>query len=391
MTSTNASPDWRGSCDLQDFLDRQSGQLSAGQKTRVALAKALINTPDVLLLDEPTASLDPDTADWVRTRLERYREEHRATILLASHNMPEVERLCDDVLMMKTGRIVDHGVAGGADRPATAARRWRTCSSTSRAAAATDARPTGATRPRNERRPGDFDRRALPFLLAPQGRRHGAPPLVSAALFLAAHRRPHLLAGGADADVGVPAALPHRASRAGSSQVGGAFIGAVLLWDILFRGQIGFSISFLEELWSRNLGNLMMTPLRPVELVAALMAMSVVRVLIGLVPVSFLAIVFFGFNFWQLGLAVIAFFFNLILTSWSIGLISSGMVLKKGLGAEGLAWSLTFVLLPLCCVYYPVSVLPDWLQWWRSRCRRRMSSKGFGRSSSTACSTGGRW
>ena len=148
----------------------------------------------------------------------------------------------------------------------------------------------------------------------------------------------------------------------GFVQVGGAFIGAVLLWDTLFRGQIGFSISFLEELWSRNLGNLMMTPLRPVELVAALMTMSIIRVLIGLVPVSLLAIVFFGFNIWQLGLAIIAFFFNLIFTSWSIGLISSGMVLKKGLAAEALAWSLTFVLLPLCCVYYPVSVLPDWLQ-----------------------------
>jgi ABC-2 type transport system permease protein len=135
-----------------------------------------------------------------------------------------------------------------------------------------------------------------------------------------------------------------------------------LLWDTLFRGQIGFSISFLEELWSRNLGNLMMTPLRPVELVAALMTMSIIRVLIGLVPVSLLAIVFFGFNIWLLGLAIVAFFFNLIFTSWSIGLISSGMVLKKGLGAEALAWSLTFVLLPLCCVYYPVSVLPDWLQ-----------------------------
>jgi ABC-2 type transport system ATP-binding protein len=95
--------------NLSDFLDRPSGQLSAGQKTRVALAKALINTPDVLLLDEPTASLDPDTADWVRSRLERYRTEHRATILLASHNMPEVERLCDEVLMMKAGKIVDQG------------------------------------------------------------------------------------------------------------------------------------------------------------------------------------------------------------------------------------------------------------------------------------------
>jgi ABC-2 type transport system ATP-binding protein len=95
--------------DLGDFIDRQSGQLSAGQKTRVALAKALINNPDVLLLDEPTASLDPDTADWVRSHLERYRRERRATILLASHNMPEVERLCDDVVMMRAGKIVDRG------------------------------------------------------------------------------------------------------------------------------------------------------------------------------------------------------------------------------------------------------------------------------------------
>ena len=76
-----------------------------------------------------------------------------------------------------------------------------------------------------------------------------------------------------------------------------------------------------------------------------------------------MAIAFFGFNFWSLGLAVPAFFFNLILTSWSIGLIASGMVLRKGMGAEGLAWSLTFLLLPLCCVYYPVAILPDWLQW----------------------------
>ena len=95
--------------DLGEFLDRPAGQLSAGQKTRVALAKALINRPAVLLLDEPTASLDPDTGDWVRGWLERYRAESGCTILLASHNMAEVERLCDDVLMLKKGRIVDRG------------------------------------------------------------------------------------------------------------------------------------------------------------------------------------------------------------------------------------------------------------------------------------------
>src|SRR5271155_1490923 len=91
--------------DLCDFLDRPSGKLSAGQKTRVALAKALINRPELLLLDEPTASLDPDTADWIRQHLETYRKENGATILLASHNMLEVERLCDRVIIMKRGRI----------------------------------------------------------------------------------------------------------------------------------------------------------------------------------------------------------------------------------------------------------------------------------------------
>jgi ABC-2 type transport system ATP-binding protein len=95
--------------DLGNLLDRPAGQLSAGQKTRVALAKALINRPELLLLDEPTASLDPDTGDWVRTWLERYRTESHCTILLATHNMSEVERLCSHVLMLKRGRIVDRG------------------------------------------------------------------------------------------------------------------------------------------------------------------------------------------------------------------------------------------------------------------------------------------
>jgi ABC-2 type transport system ATP-binding protein len=93
--------------ELGEFLDRANGKLSAGQKTRVALAKALINQPELLLLDEPTASLDPDTADWIRQHLETYRKENGATILLASHNMLEVERLCDRVIIMKRGRIED--------------------------------------------------------------------------------------------------------------------------------------------------------------------------------------------------------------------------------------------------------------------------------------------
>jgi ABC-2 type transport system ATP-binding protein len=99
--------------ELSDLLDRPSGKLSAGQKTRVSLAKALLNSPDLLLLDEPTASLDPDTADWVRARIERYRAEQNATLLIASHNMAEVERLCERVIFMKQGHIEDDDTPAG--------------------------------------------------------------------------------------------------------------------------------------------------------------------------------------------------------------------------------------------------------------------------------------
>jgi len=147
------------------------------------------------------------------------------------------------------------------------------------------------------------------------------------------------------------------------ARAAGVFIGAVLLWDILFRGQLGFSISFLEEMYSHNLANLMMSPLRPVEFIAALMIMSIVRLLIGMVPVTLLALAFFGFNFWSLGLPLIAFFINLILTSWAIGIFVAGLLLRNGMGAESMAWTIMFLFLPLTCVYYPVTVLPHWLQY----------------------------
>jgi len=147
------------------------------------------------------------------------------------------------------------------------------------------------------------------------------------------------------------------------ARAGGVFIGSVLLWDILFRGQLGFSISFLEEMYARNLGNIMMSPLRPVEFISALMIMSIVRLSIGMVPVSLLAIAFFGFNLWSFGLALAAFFANLILTSWSVGIFVAGLLLRNGLGAESMAWTIMFLFLPLTCVYYPVAVLPHWLQY----------------------------
>jgi len=148
-----------------------------------------------------------------------------------------------------------------------------------------------------------------------------------------------------------------------SGKLAGTLIGAVLLWDILLRAQQGFAFSFLEEMWSRNLANLLMSPLRPSEFVVVLMAMSVVRLLVGVIPVTLLAYLVFGFNIWSLGLAFAAFFCVLALFAWAVGLFVCGMLLRYGLGAENLAWSLMFAVQPLGCVYYPVSTLPEWLQY----------------------------
>jgi ABC-2 type transport system permease protein len=143
----------------------------------------------------------------------------------------------------------------------------------------------------------------------------------------------------------------------------GTLLGAVLLWDVLVRGGLGFSISFLEEMWAKNIGNLMMSPLTPLEFVVSLSVMSIIRLMIGLVPVSLIALALFGFNLWAMGLPLIAFFMNLIFTSWAVSLVVAGLVLRHGLGAESLAWTAIFIMMPLCAVYYPVSVLPETVQY----------------------------
>jgi ABC-2 type transport system permease protein len=142
----------------------------------------------------------------------------------------------------------------------------------------------------------------------------------------------------------------------------GLFVGGLLLWDILLRSQQGFAFAFLEELWSRNLGNLLMSPLRPSEFVVSLMVISLIRLAIGVVPVTLLAIPLFGFNLWSLGLPLAAFFVALVITGWALGLVIIGLLLRHGLGAEALSWSLMFVLMPITCVYYPVTTLPAVVQ-----------------------------
>lgn len=146
------------------------------------------------------------------------------------------------------------------------------------------------------------------------------------------------------------------------AQAGGILLGAVMLWDVLFRGQIGLALSFLEEVYSRNLGHLLATPLRIGEYMVALMTTSLARTIVGLFPATILAIWFFGFSVYSLGLVLIAFFFSLIAFGWGIGLFVAGLVMRYGLGAESLAWAFIFALAPLCGVYYPTAILPPWVQ-----------------------------
>ena len=145
-------------------------------------------------------------------------------------------------------------------------------------------------------------------------------------------------------------------------RAGGILIAAVLLWDIMFRSNIGVSISFLEEMWSRNLAQLFASPLRPYELALSLLMISAIRTVIGALPASLLAILLYHYSIFEMGLPLIAFFINLLLFGSAVGLAVSGLILRFGLGAESLAWAAIFAIAPISGIYYPISVLPGWLQ-----------------------------
>jgi len=147
------------------------------------------------------------------------------------------------------------------------------------------------------------------------------------------------------------------------ARAAGVLLAAVILWDVLFRSQLGVSISFLEELWSRNLGHLFVTPLRPYEWVISLLAMSLIRVTISVVPAALLAIPLYHYSIFTLGLPLLAFFTLLLVMGWALGLMVDALLLRHGLGAESLGWAIAFFLSPLSAVYYPVAVLPHWLQY----------------------------
>jgi ABC-2 type transport system permease protein len=145
------------------------------------------------------------------------------------------------------------------------------------------------------------------------------------------------------------------------------FIGSLILWDIFFRAQQGISLSFLEEVWSRNLLNLFVSPLTPAEFISGTLIVSLFKVITTFLVTFCLAFIFYSYNIFELGVPLFLFLLNLVLMGWAIGVITTGAILRFGQEAEVLAWGLAFLFQPVSAVFYPVSVLPPFLQkvaWW---------------------------
>ncbi|MBX9944585.1 MAG: ABC transporter permease [Reyranella sp.] len=145
-------------------------------------------------------------------------------------------------------------------------------------------------------------------------------------------------------------------------QAFGVLLGGLLLWEVVVRGNLSLSIAFLEEMWSRNLGHLFVSPIRSWEMATGIVIVALLRTLLGLIPVSLMAWAFFGYSIYTLGLPLLAFFVILQMFSWSIGLAMSGLVMRVGQSAETFAWAAVFILMPVSGVFYPIAVLPQWLQ-----------------------------
>ena len=153
-------------------------------------------------------------------------------------------------------------------------------------------------------------------------------------------------------------------TRTGSSMTYGVsvLIGGALLWDFLIRTQMGVSVNFLEELWSRNLGHLFISPIRPWEWIVALIISSTIRALLSVLPAVALAICFFHYNLFSMGLPLVGFLICLFMMGWWFGFLVIAIIMRFGQGAEILAWMLVYAISPISAVFYPVSILPGWLQ-----------------------------
>ncbi len=146
------------------------------------------------------------------------------------------------------------------------------------------------------------------------------------------------------------------------AKAGGVLLAGMFLWDVMFRSQLGVSVGFLEEVWSRNLGHMFASPLRADEWLISLVLVSIFRTVVGLAPAVLIAVLIYHFSIFDLGLPLAGFLANLMMMGWWLALLIVAAILRFGQGAENLAWAAAFVLSPISAIYYPVSVLPGWLR-----------------------------
>ena len=317
---------------LNEIINKITGELSSGQKNRVSLAKSIINDPTVLLLDEPTASLDPETGDFVRSFLENYQKEKEASILLASHNMNEVERLCTSVLMMKNGIIIDR------ESPKELIKKH-------------GRKNLEEVFLKLTRENMNLNKMYGLFL------RH---------FFLIKSSLPRIL------DLiywpTIQIILWGFISKFFSiysdyyNNTLGIILTCAILYDILFRSSISFNMLFLEEIWSRNFTNLFIAPLKLKEIIIALIFTALIRTLIGLVPAIILTAPLFGVSILNLGFPLLLLFLSLYTFGITLGLFVSAGLIRFGPSFENIAWSSLFLLAPLGCIYYPIEILPNFFQ-----------------------------
>ena len=312
---------------LNKIIYKITGELSSGQKNRVSLAKSIINDPKILLLDEPTASLDPETGDFVRTFLENYQKEKKTSILLASHNMSEVERLCSSVLMMNNGKIIDKG------KPNELIKKHGR---------------------KNMEEVFKTNKREIMNLNKMYG-------LYLRHFYLIKSSLPRIL------DLiywptiqiiiwGYISKFFYIYSEYYNNAVG-VILTCAILYDILFRSSISFNMLFLEEIWSRNFTNLFIAPLKLKEIVISLIFTALIRTLIGLIPAIILTSPLFGVSILKLGIPLFLLFLSLYLFGITLGLFVSAGLLRFGPSFENIAWSSLFLLAPLGCIYYPIEIL----------------------------------
>ncbi|MBI2705939.1 MAG: ABC transporter ATP-binding protein/permease [Actinobacteria bacterium] len=373
--------------------DRMCLELSSGQRTLVGICKAILHEPRLLVLDEPTASLDPDVAYRVRHGIEALSEEQGTALLVTSHNMVEVERLCERVVFLSAGHVVANGspaeVAGSFGHGSLEGVFLELAGTihsehelVDEGVAGADMLPdrvvieASAVEPaavrvravdRRSPAPNDHDAPAPPpdrgsswLRIRSIAQRHAfvlrrSPhrwfdiviwPMVDAVLF---------------GSLGVYVARQSGSSSA--SPAGAAYLlTGILLFHVIYQVQIALSTGFLEETWSRNILNLMTTPLRELEYVLGVALFGFAKLVVGLTVVGAAAVAFFAFNILSVGWGLFPIAILLIFSGFAISFFVIGLVLRFGQSAEVLAWGILFVVMPLSGVFYPVDALPAVMQ-----------------------------